>query len=225
MTGCCSPFLDEAADVHIIFIGVFYCPHFFIAMPQVSPAFPFRPLFTLSPVRSPHSPILSQSKQGPLIKRMPYKSLCIQIRSRAWLGRRPWRQRVGLAFLMLHTRLSSASLLACHVSLGPCTGSQCQDTALVPFTVSNYQRDRLDTTHLGPQTLGYAEQRPKLLTLQERKSCHLRIPCRTPWCALVGEVGEQSLPQNAGGLCSPRDVVSRPLGQELSCIQRFLLLC
>lgn len=120
-------------------------------MPQVSPAFPFRPLFTLSPVRSPHSPILSQSKQGPLIKRMPYKSLCIQIRSRAWLGRRPWRQRVGLAFLMLHTRLSSASLLAWHVSLGPCTGSQCQDTALVP-TIHSQQVPEGQAGHhpLGP---------------------------------------------------------------------------
>lgn len=82
---------------------------------------------------------------------MPYKSLCIQIRSRAWLGRQPWRQRVGLAFLMLHTRLPLASLLGMW-ALAPAP-QQGQDPALCPRSQQADTRNRLDITHLDPHTL------------------------------------------------------------------------
>lgn len=78
------------------------------------------------------------------------------------------------------------SITAWHVGFGPCTGIQGQDTAPVP-TIYSKQVPEGQDGHLDPRALGYAEQRPKLLALQERQSCHLRM---TPWCALVGEVGE-----------------------------------
>lgn len=96
---------------------------------------------------------------------MPYKSLCIQIRSRAWLGRRPWRQRVGLAFLMLHTRLSSTSL----PGIGASTDSHCQHPAPVP-TIYSKQIPEEQAGHnpLGPTNpwLCRAKTQVGMLTLQ-----------------------------------------------------------
>ena len=65
-TCCCSPFLDEAMDVHVIFIGVFYCPYFFTAHTTSLPSLPFQSAarYCLS-VRSPHSPSFSVETGAP----------------------------------------------------------------------------------------------------------------------------------------------------------------
>lgn len=69
-------------------------------------AFPSRPLLAVASLLGLLIPRVPQPKilQGLPIKRMPYKSLRIQIRSRAWPGRQIWRQRVGLALLAPHRR-------------------------------------------------------------------------------------------------------------------------
>lgn len=93
---------------------------------------------------------------------MPYKSLCIQIGSRAWLGRQIWRQWVGLAFLMLHTGfLQHCS--ACPVSVGLGTSRVEKTQTHRPTACGKQQGEGWAGDHLlEPLDLGCAERRPKM---------------------------------------------------------------
>lgn len=109
------------------------------------------------------------------------------------------------------------------MSSGPSTDSQCQDPALVPTTYSK----QIPEEQAGDHPLG-----PKRLVLQSKDP---------NWDAdLAGEAvtspkdshgvqwkerrGSNLFPQNAGRFCTPRDMASRPLGQEVSGIQSLLFL-